>query len=305
MMRQYHRLLQLILHEGYVQGNRTKEQSVTLPYGSVMRFNIQDGFPAITTKKLYFDGIKGEVIGFMRGLENSEDFKALGCNWWDRDANGNSQWLASKHRKGPGDLGRVYGSQWRRWQGDFIGVKAFWEGNSYRVSNEFEYIDQMQLALDLIRNNPTNRRIVMSAWRPDQFDQMALPPCHVIYRFQVDVARGVLHMSMWQRSCDMFLGVPMNIAGCGIMLHLFAAATGLKPGWFTHHLDDTHIYLNAIDAVRLQLSREHYAPPQLRIEGVDDLFGASADELAAIDPSRITLVDYEHHPAIKVEMVTG
>lgn len=286
-MNQYHDLLRDILQHGYMQGNRTTKPALTLPYGSTMRFDMRDGFPAITTKRLHFAGIVGEIIGFLRGYTNADDFAALGCKWWRKDADENTQWLASPHRAGDGDLGRVYGAQWRRWKTDA------------------GYLDQVALALGLIRSNPENRRIIISAWRPDEFNQMALPPCHVLYRFQVNIAAGELNMSLYQRSADMFLGVPMNIAGGALMLHLFAAATGLTPRWLTHHLDDTHIYENAIEAVHEQLANEPLPLPTLT--NTYDLVGANADELAAIDPVDLSLTGYRYHTltTAPVEMVTG
>lgn len=295
---QYYRMLQAVLLEGDWQGNRTDQAALTLPFGSIMRFDMQEGFPAPYAKYLHFPGIRGEIIGFLRGLTNAEDFAALGCTWWRDDANLNKDWLASPHRIGPGDMGKAYGYQWRNWEAGFD-----------KETGAQIYIDQVQVALDTIRKNPTSRRIVISAWRPDHFDQMCLPPCHVLYRFQVNVATGELNMSMYQRSSDMHLGVPMNIAGGALMLHLFAAATGLKPRWFTHHLDDTHIYDKALGAVQEvinnSLLKAEYAPPDLKIRRA--LFGASADELAAIEPHEIELVGYQYHrlESDKVPMATS
>lgn len=287
-MKQYHDLLTEILSAGYLQDNRTTCPAITLPYGTTMRFDMADGFPAITTKRLHFAGIRGEIIGFLRGYTNADDFAALGCNWWRKDADENTQWLASRHREGPGDLGRVYGAQWRGWRRQDGGT-----------------LDQVQMALAAIRNNPTSRRIIISAWRPDEFNEMALPPCHVLYRFQVNVAAGELNMSLYQRSADMFLGVPMNIAGAALLLHLVAAATGLRPRWLTHHIDEPHIYENAVDAVREQLGNQHL--PLARLAIWESLSGASADELAAVEPHAIRLVDYRctELKTPRVAMVTG
>lgn len=291
---QYYDLLDTVLRCGDWQDNRTDQGACTLPYGSVMRFDMQEGFPAPHAKYLHFPGIRGEIIGFLRGLTNAEDFAALGCNWWRDDANVNKDWLASRHRKGDGDMGKVYGYQWRRWE-----------------TSDHSYIDQVQVALAQIHKSVetcvANRRIVISAWRPDHFTEMCLPPCHVLYRFQVNVAAGELNMSMYQRSSDMHLGVPMNIAGAALMLHLFAAATGLKPRWFTHHLDDTHIYSKAVDAVKEVLGnsiKEAFPAPSLLVKR--DLFGVDADGLAAIEPGDIELVGYQYHKLTseKVPMAT-
>lgn len=290
-MHQYHHLLKDVKNFGYVQDNRTDQHAITLPYGSMMRFDLAEGFPAPWTKELFFKGIKGEIIGFMRGCTNSADFKALGCNWWEADANENKDWLKSLHRDGDGDMGKAYGYQWRHWECTGGG-----------------WIDQFQVVLDTIRKDPYSRRILMSAWRPDHFSEMCLPPCHVLYRFQVNVAAGELNMSFYQRSSDMFLGVPMNIAGAALLLSLVANATGLKPRWLTHHLDDTHIYSKAFDAVQEQLdiadTMEVFPQPRLIIH--DDFHGASADELAAVSPDVILLADYQFHrlQSGRVEMAT-
>lgn len=285
-MEQYHQMLRDVLISGYIQDNRTTNKAITLPYGRTMVFDLRKGFPAITTKRLFFAGIRGEIIGFLRGYTNAHDFAALGCPWWMQDANTNTEWLASPYRTCDGDMGRAYGAQWRRWK------------------TENGFLDQVQAALDTIRKNPTSRRIIINAWRPDEFKQMVLPPCHVMYRFQVDVSKGVLHMSFYQRSSDLFLGVPMNIAGAALMLHLFAKATGLRAGMLTHHLDDTHIYDNAIEAVKEQLCNVHLRPPELVI--TKNLLNLDADALASITPDEIKLANYEHHTLVnKVKMVTG
>lgn len=286
-MKQYHQVISDILKFGTRQANRTGTDAITLP-GAFMRFDLEEGFPAITTKQLFFKKGFAEMVGFLRGLDNAQDFADIGCDWWFKDANENSQWLASPYRKGTNDLGRIYGKQWRDWRCA--------DGSS---------IDQLQVVLDTIRKNPTSRRIIMQAWRPDEFDQMALPPCHVAYEFMVNVERQELNMTMWQRSCDMALGVPMNIATSALLLHMVAEATGLKPKYFTHFLSDAHIYVNHVDGLYEQLEREPYELPSLFFDMAANLYGNDANQMAALDPSMIRLVGYKHHPAIKFEMVTG
>jgi len=287
----YHDHLALVMDTGYKQSNRTDQWAITLPYGVTHTYDLAEGFPAVWSKELYFPGIRGEIIGFLRGYTTSDAFARLGCKWWDADANENQDWLDSPHRAGKNALGKVYGYQWRNWEGE-----------------NGQNIDQVQVALDLIRNDPYSRRILISAWRPDHFSQMALPPCHVIYRFQVNVEAGELNMSVYQRSSDMFLGVPMNIAGAAIMLELFAAATGLTPRWLTHHLDDTHIYSKAFSAVeeQLQIIRggEPMPPPFLCFH--KELKGLNANELASIEPAEIELIDYKHYSLVaeRVPMAT-
>lgn len=298
-MQQYHNLLREVMICGYEQDNRTDQGARTLPYGTTMRFDMAEGFPAPWTKELFFPGIRGEIIGFMRGYTNSDDFKKLGCSWWEADANENKDWLNSPFRKGPGDMGKVYGYQWRNWETDWVdqfGCKGV-------------AVDQLQVALDKIRDDPYSRRIIISAWRPDHFAEMCLPPCHVLYRFQVNVAAGELNMSFYQRSSDMFLGVPMNIAGAALLLNLVAKATGLKPRWLTHHLDDTHIYAKAVEAAseQLDISRNEKVFQQPTLSIACDLFGANADELAAVEPSMITLQNYQFHQlkSGRVKMATS
>lgn len=283
-MLNYLRLLEDIMENGFDQGNRTPQATRKLPYGSTLVYDLTFGFPVVTTKWLNFDACKGEYIGFLRGYNRAQDFAALGCNWWHKDANLNKDWLNSEHRIGEGDMGRVYGVQWRLW------------------STQDGWIDQVQTALDQIRNNPTSRRIIIAGWNPAELNEMCLPPCHMTYHFDVNVAEGELNLCMHQRSCDMFLGVPMNIAGSALMLHLFAKATGLRPRYLSMHLDDTHIYHNHFNQVREQIQRQPYALPSLHIDKV--LFGADADELASINPSQIWLDGYRHHPPIKGEMST-
>lgn len=269
-----------ILANGTRQANRTGIDAISLP-GAFMRFDLQKGFPAMTTKKLAFDGVKGEVLGFLRGASSAAEFRALGCPWWDKNANENTQWLASPHRQGTDDLGRIYGVQWRSWE------------------NDGWYIDQVEQALKLIQTDPTNRRIIINGWRPDELHKMALPPCHVLYQFIVNVEKQELNLCMYQRSCDMFLGVPMNIAGSALMLELFSKATGLVPRFFTHFLADAHIYVNHLDQVREQLKRDPLPLPKLHIKRV--LHG-SVQSLESIQPNDIELLGYNHHPAIKAEM---
>lgn len=284
-MKQYLDVLKEVLATGTRQANRTGTDAISIP-GAVMKFDLADGFPAVTTKKLFYKGVIAEMLGFLRGYTTCEEFEALGCNWWAKDANENTQWLNSPHRSGPGDLGRIYGAQWRDWRTD--------TGPS---------IDQVQVALDTIRINPTSRRIIINAWRPDEFEQMALPPCHVLYQFIVNVEKGELNLVMYQRSCDMFLGVPMNIFGSALLLELVAEATGLRARHFMHVLADAHIYVNAIDQVKEQLTREPLALPRLKIH--KELLNCSAIALAYTKPEEIELIGYQSHAAIKAEMVTG
>lgn len=307
---QYLNLLQQVLREGTMQANRTGTPALTID-GGMMQFELTQGFPVLTTKKVAYKRGFGEQIGFLRAYDNADQFAELGCNWWYKDANENSQWLASPYRKGENDLGRIYGVQWRKWRGKCLGWKPTAQLGELNTKGEFVYeeIDQVQQALDMIRaavrTGVAGRRIIINAWRPDEFDQMALPPCHVAYEFMVDVERGRLNMSMWQRSCDMFLGVPMNIANSALMLHLFAAATGLTAGRFSHFLSDVHIYQDHLEQVRTQISRNPLTFPTLVMVHSKDATTWTADDMAAMDPNDLILSGYNCHGALKGTMSTG
>lgn len=271
-----------------------------------MKFDLQQGFPAVTTKRLYFDAVKGELIGFLRGCDNAALFRDLKCNIWNANANdpgtpeSPNKWLTNPNRKGQDDLGRIYGVQWRGWRGAPRIVNAEPTGRDesniqFMAEVEYDVIDQVQLAVDTIKNDPTNRRIIINAWRPDEFGAMALPPCHVMYQFLVNVERKELNLCMYQRSCDSFLGVPFNIASASLFLSIIAKLTGYTPRWFTHFLADAHIYNNHIEQVNTMLSREPHALPKLVLSDREWNFDT-------IEPSDIDLQDYVYHGALSGAM---
>jgi thymidylate synthase len=294
-MRQLRDLYLNVMSNGTRQANRTGIDAITLP-GAMMQFDMDVGFPAVTGKKLSFDAVKGELICFLQGRDNAADFREMGCNIWNANANddgvdgkGNvvpNPWLTSPYREGQDDLGRIYGVQWRRW----------------RMSDDGDSLDQVIEALHAIRNNPTSRRIIINAWRPDEFNQMALPPCHVLYQFLVNVERHELNLCMYQRSCDLFLGVPFNIASSALLLHIFAQMTGLRPRLFTHFLADAHIYVNHIPAVEEYLVQSMRPLPKLdlKIPGLGIMH--DHEIINSMLPSHIQLMDYAHGPVIKAPM---
>ena len=284
-MKQYHDLLNRILIEGDWQDNRTGIRALRID-GHMLQFNMSDGFPAITTKKLAFNAVKGELVGFIRGCNNAEQFRQLGCKVWDQNANENQQWLDNENRQGADDLGRIYGVQWRSWQ--------TYQGYT---------VDQLDNAVNEVISNPTSRRIIVNAWNPGELGMMALPPCHMMFQLLVNVAKNELSLVMYQRSCDTFLGIPFNIASYALLLHLIAAATGRKPGRLTMMLADVHIYENHLEQVEEQLKREPYRLPGLVVPTPDEMFARTAMEyLEAIHPENIHLVGYNHHPALKGAM---
>lgn len=259
-MKQYLDLLRHILENGTDRSDRTGTGTRSV-FGYQMRFDLADGFPLVTTKKLHLKSIIHELLWFLSGDTNVRYLQENGVRIWN-------EWAGAD-----GDLGHIYGYQWRSWPD--------YDGGS---------IDQIARAVDDIRRNPDSRRIIVSAWNVADLPNMNLPPCHAFFQFYV--ADGRLSLQLYQRSADCFLGVPFNIASYALLLQMMAQVTGLKPGEFVHTLGDAHIYSNHFDQVRLQLSREPRALPQMRINpAVTDIFGFSYDDF--------TLEGYDPHPHIK------
>lgn len=262
-MKQYLELLNHILTDGSVKHDRTGTGTKSV-FGYQMRFNLEDGFPLLTTKKLHLKSIIHELLWFLNGDTNIRYLQENGVRIWNEWADEN------------GDLGHVYGYQWRSWP-DFDG----------------EGIDQIALAQDTIRHNPDSRRIIVSAWNVADIPNMKLPPCHALFQFYV--ADGKLSLQLYQRSADCFLGVPFNIASYALLLMMMAQTTGLKPGEFIHTLGDAHLYLNHLDQARLQLTREPRPLPKMVINPeVKDIFGFKYEDFI--------LEDYNPHPHIKAEV---
>lgn len=240
-MQQYLSLLNRILTEGATKTDRTGTGTMSV-FGNQMRFNLADGFPLLTTKKLHLKSIIYELLWFLRGDTNVHYLQEHGVRIWNEWADEN------------GDLGPVYGHQWRSWP-DYNGGT----------------IDQIQNVLDLIRNHPDSRRMIVSAWNPAEVEQMALPPCHCLFQFYV--ADGKLSLQLYQRSADTFLGVPFNIASYALLLQMMAQVSGLEAGEFIHTTGDTHLYLNHLDQARFQLTRTPRPLPKMRINpDVKNLF---------------------------------
>lgn len=286
-MRTYHDILKDILANGSRQANRTGIDTISIP-GASARYDLVDGFPAVTTKRLAWKAVVGELIGFLRGYDNAAQFRSLNCRIWDQNANENTQWLANPNRQGLDDLGRIYGVQWRRWR----------DGQGGEV-------DQVMQALRTLHERPIDRRIIINAWRPDEFDQMALPPCHVLYQLVANVERRELSLCMYQRSVDSFLGLPFNVASASLLLSIFARLTGFAPRYFTHFMADTHIYVNHLDQVEEMLHRSPRELPQLLInERIPFGAGAAFDPtwIDRIEPEDFVLEGYDPHPTIKAPM---
>lgn len=254
-MKQYLDLLDRILTEGTKKTDRTGTGTLSV-FGHQMRFNLEDGFPLLTTKKLHLKSIIYELLWFLKGDTNVKYLQEHGVRIWNEWADEN------------GDLGPVYGHQWRSWP-DYNGGT----------------IDQISNVLDMIKNHPDSRRMVVSAWNPAEVDQMALPPCHCLFQFYV--ADGRLSLQLYQRSADTFLGVPFNIASYALLLMMMAQVTGLKAGDFIHTTGDTHLYLNHLDKARLQLTRTPRPLPRMILnKDVKSLFDFKYEDfrLEGYDP---------------------
>lgn len=232
-MKQYLNLLDRILTEGVEKADRTGTGTISV-FGHQMRFNLEDGFPLLTTKKLHLKSIIYELLWFLKGDTNVKYLQENGVRIWNEWADEN------------GDLGHIYGYQWRSWP-DYKGG----------------HIDQIQQAIDQIKNTPDSRRIIVNAWNVGDLDNMNLPPCHMFFQFYV--ANGKLSMQMYQRSADTFLGVPFNIASYALLLMMVAQVTGLKAGEFVHTIGDAHIYKNHLEQVKLQLSRTPRKLPRMAL----------------------------------------
>lgn len=259
-MKQYLDLLERVLEEGVEKNDRTGTGTISV-FGHQMRFDLANGFPLLTTKKLHLRSIIYELLWFLKGDTNTKYLNEKGVRIWD-------EWADEK-----GDLGKIYGYQWRSWS-----------------TSDNKDIDQIKSVIESIQNNPDSRRHIVSAWNVGDLDKMALPPCHILFQFYV--ADGKLSCQLYQRSADIFLGVPFNIASYALLLMMMAQVTGLKPGTFVHTLGDAHIYLNHIEQVKLQLSRETRSLPQMKLN-------PEKKNIFDFDFEDFDLTNYDPHPHIK------
>ena len=259
-MKQYLDLLNHVLEHGIEKRDRTGTGTIST-FGYQMRFDLSERFPALTTKKLHLKSIIHELLWFLSGSTNARYLQENGVKIW-------TEWADAE-----GNLGPIYGFQWRSWPAA--------DGRS---------IDQVKAVVSSLRNNPDSRRHLISAWNVGEIEKMALPPCHILFQFYV--AEGRLSCQLYQRSADIFLGVPFNIASYSLLTMMMAQVTGCKPGEFIHTLGDAHIYLNHIDQVRLQLTREPRRLPVMHLNPeVNDIFEFRYEDF--------TLTEYDPHPAIK------
>ena len=283
---QYLDLINRVLNTGRRRADRTGTGTISL-FGETMRFNLEREFPLVTTKKTFWRGVVEELLWFIKGSTDAKLLQDKNIHIWD--GNSSREFLDSVglHQNREGDIGPVYGFQWRHFGAPYTGVEFNYDDNG---------IDQLRDVIYQLKTNPTSRRIIMSAWNPDALKQMALPPCHIMCQFYVDSCRR-LSCQMYQRSADVGLGVPFNIASYALLTCLIAHCTDLVPGEFIHIIGDAHIYVNHIEALREQLKRVPYDFPKLSI--TDKTF--DIDKISASD---ISLSDYKYHPPIKMEMST-
>jgi thymidylate synthase len=262
-MRQYHDLMDRVLCKGLEKRDRTGTGTLSV-FGHQMRFDLSEGFPLVTTKKLHLKSIIYELLWFLNGDTNVRWLNAHGVSIWDEWADEN------------GELGPVYGKQWRSW-----------------ATPDGKAIDQIAAVQSAILRTPDSRRLIVSAWNPADIEDMALPPCHCLFQFYV--GDGKLSCQLYQRSADIFLGVPFNIASYALLTMMMAQVTGLKPGEFVHTFGDAHLYLNHLDQAREQLSRRPYPLPTMRLNpNVKDVFSFTFEDF--------TLENYEAHPHIKAKV---
>jgi|TARA_B100001093_G_scaffold520525_1_gene617734 thymidylate synthase len=262
-MKQYLNLIEKVMNEGIVKEDRTGTGTKSI-FGYQMRFDLSKGFPCVTTKKLHLKSIIHELLWFLKGDTNIKYLKENGVRIWDEWADEN------------GDLGNVYGYQWRSWP-----------------SPDGKKIDQIKNVIDTLKTNPNSRRIIVSAWNVGEIEKMALPPCHAFFQFYV--AEGKLSCQLYQRSADIFLGVPFNIASYALLTMMIAQVCDIKLGDFVHTLGDAHIYSNHFDQTKIQLSREPKALPKMIINPqVKDIFKFKFDDFE--------LINYDYHPHIKAKV---
>lgn len=322
-MQNYHNLMQRVLSEGTRQANRTGTDAITVS-GETLKYDLRDGFPAITTKKLAFKSVKGELLGFFRGYTSAAQFRSLECQVWNANANETASWVNSPFRKGEDDLGRIYGAQWTDWQDtkvvplNELHLLPAYEKLGYSVQGALttpsgvaagtvihRSINQLDNALLDLLTNPTSRRIIINGWNSSENDQLALFCCHAQYQFLANVEANELHLCLTIRSNDLLLGHAFNAGSAAIFLSIMARLSGFTPATLTIFIGDAHIYANHVDQVNEQLRRAHFPAPKLilsdrirRVERIEDIAGI----FAAIEPADITLEGYQSHAAIKAPM---
>ena len=281
---QYINLIKHILENGISKDDRTGVGTLSI-FSYNMTFNLRESFPLLTTKKVYWKGVVEELLWFISGSTDSNILKEKGVRIWE--GNSSREFLDSRglSHYDQGDIGAGYGFQWRHFGAKYTNMYDSYEGKG---------IDQLKDVIYKIKNTPDDRRIIMSAWNPVDIDKMALPPCHIFVQFWVDTNKKELHSQMYQRSCDVGLGVPFNIASYALLTCIIAKLCDLTPGDFHYCMGDTHIYKNHIDAMKLQITRDPYDFPKIKIKDITDIDNIKFDD--------IELIDYKYYENIKMNM---
>lgn len=284
MESQYINLIKHILENGISKDDRTGIGTLSI-FSYNMTFNLRESFPLLTTKKVYWKGVVEELLWFISGSTDSNILKEKGVRIWE--GNSSREFLDSRglSHYDQGDIGAGYGFQWRHFGAKYTNMYDSYEGKG---------IDQLKDVIYKIKNTPDDRRIIMSAWNPSDIDKMALPPCHIFVQFWVDTNKKELHSQMYQRSCDVGLGVPFNIASYALLTCIIAKLCDLTPGDFHYCMGDTHIYKNHIDAMKLQITRDPYDFPKINIKDITDIDNIKFDD--------IELIDYKYYENIKMNM---
>lgn len=281
---QYLDLIRQIMAVGNKKGDRTGTGTISL-FGAQMRFSLRDGvIPLLTTKRVFWRGVAEELLWFIKGSTNAKELQEKGVRIWDGNSSKEFLEKSGFHDREEGDLGPIYGFQWRHFGAEYSDMHADYSGKG---------IDQLQQVIDTIKQNPNDRRIIMCAWNVSDVPKMALPPCHCLCQFYV--ANGELSCQLYQRSADMGLGVPFNIASYSLLTHMIAHITKLKPGDFVHTLGDAHVYSNHCDALEEQLKREPRPFPKLKIKR----------EVTSIEDFKfedLEIIDYNPYAKIKMDM---
>lgn len=281
---QYINLIKHILENGISKDDRTGVGTLSI-FSYNMTFNLRESFPLLTTKKVYWKGVVEELLWFISGSTDSNVLKEKGVRIWE--GNSSREFLDSRglSHYDQGDIGAGYGFQWRHFGAKYTNMYDSYEGQG---------VDQLKDVIYKIKNTPDDRRIIMSTWNPTDLDKMALPPCHIFVQFWVDTNKKELHSQMYQRSCDVGLGVPFNIASYALLTCIIAKLCNLTPGDFHYCMGDTHIYKNHIDAMKLQITREPYDFPKIKIKNITDIDNIKFDD--------IELIDYKYYENIKMNM---
>lgn len=324
-MQPYKNLLKEILETGHIQHNKRTGSECKVVVGTQMKFDLSQGFPALTLRKIPIKSIVGELLGFFRGYTSAKEFRDLGCKFWDQNANETKAWLDNPLREGEDDLGAIYGSNWTNWVSsqvvntDWLADPEYHNKINYLRAHGWEIemphyggtlvtkrINQLEDVVRRIMTDPSDRRILLTGWNPGVQEMQCLPACHLTYKFIPFEDSRVMHLVMDMRSMDFYLGTPANIASAALLLSIVCRLTGYHAGSVTIQGANTHLYENSYEAAEQLLKRSHYKPPFLylgknikRLESVDEIKGC----FERIEPTDVELVNYIYHPAIAVDMV--